>query len=640
MRHFALLVSAFLIFAYILPAVSPARQAVPSPKHEFRSAWITTAWSLDWPSGSTPAAQQQSMLAIIDHLEARRLNAIIFQVSARGDAYYRSDRLPWAWNLSGTPGEDPGWDPLRFVIDEAHRRGMEVHAWFNVFAVAYGTDRDSPATAEIPNIRFTQPEWMEDGGWMNPGIPEARQWQVDNVMELVSNYDIDAVHFDRIRYNRGGYDRDPDLMAQHNPDDITGLDNWRRHNVSEFVRMVHEGIRQIDPAVKIGAAPSGHYNTESADGWAAQYGYSDVFQDSRYWAEQGWSDYLAPQVYWDIGTVEPPRFGYIVEDWVTNRRNNRYLYIGHGPYKSEILAELPDQIGITRTAGAEGQAFYRYQYIAGYDFSPAYPHRALVPPMPWRDMQAPGAVQNLSATRSGEDVLLTWDPPPASGQDASTASGQDASTASGQNAGAGRFVIYRIGETGVADPAAVLDDPSHIVALTGMNSYLDETAGSLSKLSVAFSGHAERMQEQQAASNKLAGTSYSHAETTDEPQATWFVTALSRNNVEGPAASVEIGDPAGSGTASGLPHELALAQNYPNPFNPSTVISYALPEPSHVHLAIHDMVGRTVSVLVDKVQSPGRHDVTWDASQLASGIYIYRLKSAGETHTRRMTLIK
>lgn len=607
MRHFALLIPSLLILAYIFPTVSPARQAELPPKHEFRSVWIATAWSLDWPSGSTPAAQQQSLIAIIDHLEAQYMNAIIFQVSARGDAYYRSVRLPWAWNLSGTPGVDPGWDPLRFVIAEAHRRGMEVHAWFNVFAVAYGTDRDSPALAGIPNIRFTQPEWMEEGGLINPGIPEARQWQVDNVLELVSNYDIDAIHFDRIRYNRGGYDRDADLMAQYNPDDITGLDNWRRHNVSEFVRMVHEGIRQIDPAVKIGAAPSGHYNAGSANGWAAQYGYSDVFQDSRYWAEQGWADYLAPQVYWDIGTVEPPRFGYIVEEWVTNRRNNRHLYIGHGPYKSQILAELPDQIGITRTAGAEGQAFYRYKSIAGYDFSSAYPHPVLVPSMPWRDMQAPGAVQNLSATRSGEDVLLTWDPPPAPGQDASTAPGQNVSTVPGEavstasGQGAGRFVIYRVEETGVADPAAVLDDPSHIVALTGMNSYLDETAG----------------------------------------PATWFVTALSRNNVEGLAARVETGgEPTGSGTDAGRPRELALAQNYPNPFNPVTVIRYNVPERMQVRLVVYDMIGSEIVVLLNKQQGPGRYEVSWDATGFSSGMYIYRLVTGSKTITRRMTFVK
>jgi len=489
-----MLSSAVLFLSLLLLSAAPAHASQNKdgallddpgnhPKFEFRSAWVTTAWSLDWPTGSTPAAQQQSMRDILDQLEAQHMNAIVFQVSARGDAYYQSDRLPWAYNLSGTPGEDPGWDPLQFVIDEARRRGMEVHAWFNVFAVAYGSGNDSPASADIPNIRFTQPDWMEADGWMNPGIPGARQWQVDNVMELVSNYDIDAVHFDRIRYNTGGYGRDPDLMAQYNPDGIIGLDNWRRHNVSEFVRLVHEGIQQINPDIKIGAAPTGHYNAESTDGWAAQLGYSSVFQDSRYWAQQGWADYLAPQIYWDIGTVEPPRFAYIVQDWVTNRQNDRHLYIGHAPYKQEVLAELSDQIAITRTAGAEGQVFFRNQNIVGYDFSSAYPFRAVVPPMPWRNMQAPGAVQNLAAVPSGDEVLLTWNPPAPEGEDGPV----------------DRFVIYRVQETGVTDPASVLEDPSNIIALTGETFFMDEGQG------------------------------------------TWFVTALSRNNVEGPAGSVEIG---------------------------------------------------------------------------------------------------
>ena len=479
MRFSALL---FFLLTLSLLLISPALADSP-PKHEFRSAWITTAWSLDWPTGSTPAARQQSLLDILDVLESHHINAIVFQASARGDAYYQSERLPWAYNLTGTPGADPGWDPLQFVIDQARQRGMEVHAWFNVFAVAYGSGNDSPASADIPNIRFTQPDWMEADGWMNPGIPDARQWQVDNVLELVSNYDIDAIHFDRIRYIPGGYVRDFDLMMEHNPDGIIGLNNWRRHNVSEFVRLVHEGIQQINPDVKIGAAPTGHYDAGSTNGWPAQFGFSDVFQDSRYWTEQGWADYLAPQVYWDIGTVEPPRFEYIVQDWVTNRRNNRHLYIGHGAYKPEILAELTDQIDIVRDAGAEGQVFFRFQNIAGYDFTTAYPHRALVPPMPWRDMQAPAAVRNLTAVQNGDQVQITWDPPLPVGVDGPV----------------DRFVVYRVEETGVTDPAVVLEEPSNIAALTGETAYMDEGEG------------------------------------------TWFVTALSRNNVEGPAAGVQIG---------------------------------------------------------------------------------------------------
>ncbi len=472
----------FIILTLSISAIMPARAGSP-PKHEFRSAWITTAWSLDWPTGTTSAAQQQSLLDILDALESHHFNAIVFQASARGDAYYQSERLPWAYNLTGTPGADPGWDPLQFVIDQARQRGMEVHAWFNVFAVAYGSANDSPASADIPNIRFSQPDWMEADGWMNPGIPDARQWQVDNVMELVSNYDIDAIHFDRIRYIPGGYVRDFDLMMEHNPDGIVGLNNWRRHNVSEFVRLVHEGIQQINPDIKIGAAPTGHYNAESTNGWPAQFGFSDVFQDSRHWAEQGWADYLAPQVYWDIGTVEPPQFEYIVQDWVTNRRNDRHLYIGHGAYKPQVLAELSDQIDIVRTTGAEGQVFFRFHNIAGHDFTSAYPYRALIPPMPWRDMQAPAAVRNLTAVQNGEQVQLTWEPPLPGGVDGPV----------------DRFVVYRVDETGVADPSSVLENPEHIVALTGETAFEDEGEG------------------------------------------TWFVTALSRNNVEGPASSVEIG---------------------------------------------------------------------------------------------------
>ena len=272
---------------------------------------------------------------------------------------------------------------------------------------------------------------------MNPGFPEAREWQIANVAELVERYDIDAIHFDRIRYSSGGYDRDASLKEDHKPDGISGLDNWRRHNVNEFVRLVHENIRPIRPDIKIGATPLGHYDTGSTDGWGAQFSYSDAFQDSRLWAEEGYVDYIAPQIYWTLGTEDPPRFAFIANEWVESRRNKRHLYIGIGPYKDgtsnqvNIKAELPEQIDAVRDAG-------------------------------------------------------------------------------GGDAEAIRYVVYRNDDPdNPGDPSAT-EDPGNIVAVTGELSVVDD----------APDGYG----------------SESGAETA------WFVTALSRNNVEGPAEVIIPGD--------------------------------------------------------------------------------------------------
>ena len=155
-----------------------------SPDREFRASWLTTTWGLDWPNPAhSPNRQRQTLIKILNRHVEQGLNAVVFQVVARGDALYNSGTLPWAYLLTGQPGIDPGWDPLQFAIEGAHKRGLELHAWFNVFAIAYNTNSDSPPDSGQPNLRYTHPEWISSVKinddvhhlWLNPGIPEARQ---------------------------------------------------------------------------------------------------------------------------------------------------------------------------------------------------------------------------------------------------------------------------------------------------------------------------------------------------------------------------------------------------------------------------------------------------------------------------------
>ena len=584
----------FFIAALLLVsagAKSAEAGAHEAPKHEFRGVWVATVYSgLDWGGSGWPPPEER-MENILNRAERLGLNAIVLQVIGRGDAMYQSERLPWAYNLTGEPGEDPGWDPLQKWIDAAHERGMELHAWVNIFNVAYGNDNDSQKE-DLPHVRHSNPEWIEDDVWLNPGIPEAREWMVGNIVELVENYDIDAIHYDYIRYNQGGYTSDSETMSEHNPDDISGLDNWRRHNINEFAKEVHEEVSRIKPWMKIGAAPVGHYDRGSADGWGALWGYSSVYQDSRHWAEEGHIDYIAPQIYWTIG--DAPRFEFIVSDWVQNRKNDRHLYIGTNPASSDVRREIHRQIDTTRTRGAEGQMFFRYQSISadwdiftsgGYD---RYGTEAIVPPMPWHDMDAPNRARNFVVNPGHYSAELEWDEPDPAGKDHARF----------------RYAVYRTETNDRRTVEDILADPSLIRIVTGKTSFTDEL------------------------SEEDAGKEYRY-----------FVTALSRNNVESAPGEDQLVITS-SDEEPLVSREFELKQNFPNPFNPTTTISFRMPEHAHAQLVVYDLLGREVATLVDESLQAGTHNVQFDARNLASGVYIYRLTAGNYSETRKMIFNK
>ena len=571
--------------------------AADSPKHEFRSVWVATVYSgLDWGGTGWPGPEER-MNNVLNRAERLGLNAIVFQVVGRGDAMYKSDRLPWAYNLTGTPGQDPGYDPLQMWIDATHARGMEFHAWFNVNMVAYGNSNDSEHS-DPPHVRHSNPEWMAyniTGGdsvmtdWLNPGHPEARAWLVGNVMELVENYDIDAIHFDYIRYDNGGFNTDAATRDLYNPDNITNLGDWRRHNINTFVKEVYEGIQETKPWVKIGSAPVGHYNPSSANGWAGFWGYNDAYQDSRHWAEQGHMDYIAPQVYWTIGTPNP-RFEYIVNNWVQNRKNDRHLYIGTNPANSSVLQEIGNQIAETRSLGAEGQIHFRYQSISrSWDvFQNRYDNKAIVPHMTWRSVSQPNPVRNLSASRQPRKATLSWNEPD---------KGRDPNARF-------RYVVYRVDADDMRPASQIIQEASNILALTGLTAYTDE------------------FEEDQQ------GVGYRY-----------IVTALSRNNVESETAEQEViytssfEEPVAAAS-------FELHQNYPNPFNPETAISFNIPAASQTTLVVYDILGREVASLVNETLPAGTHSIRFDAENLSSGIYIYRLRSGGHVQSRKMLYSK
>jgi hypothetical protein len=400
---------------------------------ETRGVWFATVLrDGGWPRFPTdPAATQEADLrARIREAWQLGLNTFVFQAVARGDAMYPSARLPWSVRLGGA-GQDPGYDPLAVAIDECHRLGMELHAWINTYRVG-----DLSTVTAFENVTAPGHVYYENAGWvgthngelwLDPSSAAAREWLVENVMEIVAGYDVDAVHFDFIRYPSGGLTDDL-ASFQFDPRGFAQIEDWRRDNITLFVNDISAAIYGVKPWVKVGSAPFGNY-ISFPGAWPAAWAYSDVFQESRKWLADGTHDYVAPQIYFDIGTSpEPPNtypspdFAYLVDDWVANA-SNRPVFVGHGPYKPVVFEELDAQIARARSGGAGGQIFFRFDNIRGFDFQSSYPSRALPYPMIHRfELSTPSAVTGVTADAEpiGSDstrIMIDWLPSAASDSD-------------------------------------------------------------------------------------------------------------------------------------------------------------------------------------------------------------------------------
>lgn len=316
-------------------------QIISQPGQELKGAWVSTVYSLDWPSVDSygkPEVQKQEFIRLLDDLQSIGLNAVFVQVRPSADAFYPSKLVPWSKYLTGTQGKDPGYDPLAFMIEETHRRGMEFHAWFNPFRASV----DAKTEGLAPNhVAVQHPDWIvTDGGkmYINPGIPAARQHIIDTVMEVVRNYKIDGVHLDDYFYPSGtGFD-DGETFASYNPKKIKNKADWRRDNVNEFVKSLSSAIHAVKPDISFGISPFGIWRNANVDpsGSNTKAGvssYDDMYADARAWIRNEWIDYIMPQVYWSQ-TYSAANYNTLVGWWAKEvEGRNVKLYIGHAAYK-------------------------------------------------------------------------------------------------------------------------------------------------------------------------------------------------------------------------------------------------------------------------------------------------------------------
>ncbi|MGG1556044.1 family 10 glycosylhydrolase [Paenibacillus ferrarius] len=406
-------------------------QASVSPKREMRAAWISSVENIDWPKkGVTNAAQQrQDFKDTLDQLAMNGINTVIVQIRPTSDALYPSQLNPWSEWLTGVAGKDPGYDPLAFMIEEAHKRNIEFHAWFNPYRVR--NDQDTSKLADNSPAKL-HPEWViAYGGKLgyNPGIPAVKQYVIDSVMEVVKKYDIDGVHFDDYFYPypvEGVNYPDSNEYAQYGG--TMSLADWRRNNVDTLIQSLSAQIKQEKPYVQFGISPFGIWrNKSSFSGGSDTSGlqsYDAIYADTLKWVQMGWLDYITPQLYWYIN-YGPAAYDKLVNWWkdqVSGKPIN--LYTGNGVYKVGDGSDanwldpeqIPNQIRYNRNfANVKGTMFFSASVFLSNPLNVTnnlknglFKYPALPPQMSWLDSIAPNAVQRLIVSSASSGVELNW----------------------------------------------------------------------------------------------------------------------------------------------------------------------------------------------------------------------------------------
>jgi uncharacterized lipoprotein YddW (UPF0748 family) len=420
-----------------------AQVLTPPPlQREFRGVWVATVANIDWPTkpGLSTAQQQAELVKIFDTAASLNLNAIIFQVRPSADALYDSKFEPWSEYLTGRQGRapQPGWDPLAFAVEEAHKRGMELHCWFNPYRSLHPAQKGPVADRHISR---THPRVVKSYGkylWMDPGEPEVQQRSLDVMLDVVKRYDVDGIHIDDYFYPYKEKDSAGNLIPF--PDDASWQryvasggklkrDDWRRKNVDDFIERLYKDIKKEKSWVKFGISPFGIYRPGVPEGIKAGVDqYADLYADALKWYREGWVDYYTPQLYWPIKQT-PQSYPVLLDWWMDQNAKGRHLWPGNFTSKTNPAdgnwpsQELTDQISLTRKRGAGGNVHFsmkaftsNYGDVSNELRGGVYAEKALIPPSPWLDNKKPSAPKVDASESSDKSWTVKW--APAGDQDA------------------------------------------------------------------------------------------------------------------------------------------------------------------------------------------------------------------------------
>ena len=330
--------------------------------YEFRGVWIATVDNIDWPQkASTVYSQKAEFIRQLEQHKRNGMNAVIVQVRPSADAFYPSSLEPWSQWLTGVQGRSPSpyYDPLQFMIEETHKRGMEFHAWLNPYRANFNIASASIAPNHITRIH---PDWfLTYGGkkYFDPSNPDGQKHVIAVVKDIVKRYDVDAIHMDDYFYPyRIAGKEFPDAASYIRSGSKLSKDDWRRSNVDSIIKKINEVIKQEKPYCKFGISPFGVWRNKSVDPEgsntkAGQTNYDDLYADILLWMQSGWVDYVAPQLYWEIGH-KLADYQELV-DWWSRHSYGCHIYIGHGIYRAfekgaawKNPKELPNQIRMLR----------------------------------------------------------------------------------------------------------------------------------------------------------------------------------------------------------------------------------------------------------------------------------------------------
>lgn len=458
-----------LLIALLFTSVAGAQTRYP--KREFRGAWIQCVNGQF--QGMPTEKMKQLLISQLNSLQGAGINAIIFQVRAEADALYKSSYEPWSRFLTGVQGKAPSpyWDPMQFMIDECHKRGMEFHAWINPYrAKTKGTAALSPIHPYMkhPELFVTYAGQL----YFDPALPENRKYICKIVRDIVSRYDVDAIHMDDYFYpypNPGEDFPDNISFAQYGRGYSNKAD-WRRDNVNVLIKEIHETVRTCKPWVKFGVSPFGIYRNKKSDSNGSDtrglQNYDDLYADVLMWINNGWVDYNIPQIYWEIGHPAADYDNLI--HWWAKHASGRPLFIGQdvmrtvnkadarNPLQNQMPAKMKLQRSLPTVQGScqwyaaavvDNAGNYRTMLEKEYHRYPA-----LIPESPFMDDKAPGKVKKVKMVWTYEGPVLFWTAPKAKDE-------MDKAV---------QYVVYRFDKKEKVN----LDDASHIVAITRDNFYV------------------------------------------------------------------------------------------------------------------------------------------------------------------------
>ncbi len=411
-RSLVFLISCLLTAIAAAQSYAPVDERPPALAREFRGAWIATIYNLDWPSspGLSAGSQQAELRGILDKLVALKMNAVVFQVRPQCDAVYSSAIEPWSSSLTGTMGRSPGYDPLAYCIQQAHARGIEVHAWFNPFRALSNNSQQVAAN----HVTRTSPGMTKRFGsmtWCDPASEQTRSRALKVILDVVKRYDVDGIHLDDYFYPYpSGNLRFPDGKSPAE----------RRAYVDGFVSNLYSAVKRQKSWVRVGISPFGIWRPGVPSGIEAGIdSYEELSGDSRKWLKNGWVDYLAPQLYWRI-SPQKQSFPLLLGWW--RQQGSRPVWPGIateriGGSDGRGASEITSQIDLSRKIGKNwnghihwsAKSLVKNQGGIATKLAGTYTQPAAVPPMPWLSSKLPGS-PGVSATVEGGNTLVRCTP--------------------------------------------------------------------------------------------------------------------------------------------------------------------------------------------------------------------------------------